>query len=90
MIDERVADRVSITEKINNEIKQFNQHGHFSCFPLVEKINDFFFLIKNEEIYYAAIELSLSEIFVEFSELTNVTSLKSNLQSRPNPIFSLS
>ncbi len=72
IIDSSSEDKLSYTEKIKHEIEFFNQHGYFSCYPLVDKNDGFFFLKTNEEIYYAAIELSLTEIYVELSQSENI------------------
>lgn len=66
-IDNNDEDKSLYAEKIKYEVEKFNQHGYFSCYPLVVKSGDFYLLQTNKEIYYAAIELSLTEIFVKLS-----------------------
>lgn len=67
-------DKLTYAEKIKYEVEHYNRNGYFSCYPLVDRIDDFFLLKTNEEIYYAAIELSLSEIYVELSQSENISS----------------
>lgn len=67
-IDNNDEDKTLYEEKIKYEVEKFNQHGYFSHYPLVVKSGDFYLLKTNKEIYYAALELSLMEIFVELSQ----------------------
>jgi hypothetical protein len=72
IVNKNIDFKVSIKDKIKHEVDYFNRYGHFSCYPIVDKSDDFYLIINHEEVYYSAIELSLSEIFVELNKSANV------------------
>ena len=49
---------------IKDEIEYYNEHGHFSGYPDVYLEDGLYVINNRQEIYYAALSLSLSEIWV--------------------------
>ena len=47
-----------------DEIEYYNEHGHFSGYPDVYLEGGLYVINNRQEIYYAALSLSLSEIWV--------------------------
>lgn len=51
--------------EVEKEVSYFQTHGYFTCYPKANKHGNFYVLDTNPEIYFAARNLSLSEIIVE-------------------------
>lgn len=67
VFNNEIGDDMSFEQKIKQEVEHYNKEGKFSCYPRVDKSDELYIMKGNFEIYYAALQLSLSELIVEVS-----------------------
>ena len=76
VFNNEIGDDMSFEQKIKQEVEHYNKEGKFSCYPRVDKSDELYIMKGNFEIYYAALQLSLSELIVEVSNTNSAINIK--------------